>query len=296
MRLRKRWFFVFVLALLSFSPAYALWKAHVIALSRASRTVVTTTTTTTSTTTTTFVPSLIASAAVYYNSDTGVLCGGSACGNGGAVDTWQDQTANTLHVTQSTGSAKPTYVATDADFNNKPSLSFDGGDNLSVADNAVFDVGTGDFWFAIVGKFTSQFVVGRDSYPAGGYTGWFLSYNDAFGGGANTFQLMARFNGGAASNYVNGSSATTNTAAHLIIGKRISDVLYLVEDGTAKGTSGAVSVNVSNNSNFKIGDADDNAGFRFNGKISMYVYGNGTLSNGDQTNLVAFSQSTYGTP
>ena len=42
------------------------------------------------------------------------------------VSQWNDQTVNARHFTQATGSAQPTYNATDATLNNQPTLSFDG--------------------------------------------------------------------------------------------------------------------------------------------------------------------------
>ncbi len=53
--------------------------------------------------------------------------------DGDSVDTWHDQSGDGRNFTQSTASKKPTFVASDATFNSKPCLSFDGSDQLSLA-------------------------------------------------------------------------------------------------------------------------------------------------------------------
>lgn len=64
--------------------------------------------------------------------------------NGSTVSQWNDKSGNSTHVSQSTGSAQPTYNATG--FNGKPTLSFDGGDNLVSTLNHGL---TGDIEFSL---------------------------------------------------------------------------------------------------------------------------------------------------
>ena len=52
--------------------------------------------------------------------------------NGEAVTSWADATGNERTFTQGTASAQPTFVSSDADFNNHPVVHFDGGDELTT--------------------------------------------------------------------------------------------------------------------------------------------------------------------
>lgn len=76
--------------------------------------------------------------------------------SGGAVSAWNDQSGtgdSNKNATQGTGSAQPTYVSSDAEFNNRATISGDGGDFL--------ETGT---WAASLAQACTVFVVcKRDS-------------------------------------------------------------------------------------------------------------------------------------
>ena len=75
--------------------------------------------------------------------------------DGDSVDEWKDQSGNNKHFTQSTASKKPTFVASDATFNSKPCLSFDGGDQLTKAFDA--DLNSNEFTIFMVLSITNNF-------------------------------------------------------------------------------------------------------------------------------------------
>lgn len=84
--------------------------------------------------------------------------------NGDSVDTWHDQSGDGRNFTQSTASKKPTFVASDATFNSKPCLSFDGGDQLTLDFDA--NLNTNEFTHFIVMSVTNDnddFQVGFES-------------------------------------------------------------------------------------------------------------------------------------
>jgi hypothetical protein len=74
--------------------------------------------------------------------------------NGDAISEWKDQSGDGRDFTQTTASKKPTFVATDATFNNRPCLSFDGGDQLTLP----FDVNlnTNEFTIFMVMSVTND--------------------------------------------------------------------------------------------------------------------------------------------
>ena len=69
--------------------------------------------------------------------------------DGDAVATWADASGNNRNFTQSTSSKKPTYIASESDFNNMPVLRFDGGDKLELAFDA--NLNTNEFTIFFVG-------------------------------------------------------------------------------------------------------------------------------------------------
>ena len=74
--------------------------------------------------------------------------------DGDSVNTWEDESGGGRNFTQSTVSKKPTFVASDATFNNKPCLSFDGGDQLSLAFDA--NLNTNEFTIFMVMSVTND--------------------------------------------------------------------------------------------------------------------------------------------
>lgn len=74
-----------------------------------------------------FLPTRVSDCRLWLRADLGVTQVANA------VSAWADQSEagdSNRNAVQATGAAKPTYVAADANFNGKPTVSFDGGDNL----------------------------------------------------------------------------------------------------------------------------------------------------------------------
>jgi hypothetical protein len=74
----------------------------------------------------------------------------------GAVSQWNDKSGNGDHLVQATAAKKPTYSATGIG-GVQPSLSFDGGDVLTTAANAVATGGVSDFACFVVGQMSDDF-------------------------------------------------------------------------------------------------------------------------------------------
>jgi len=84
--------------------------------------------------------------------------------DGDSVSVWNDQSGDGRDFTQATASKKPTFVASDATFNNRACLSFDGGDQLSLAFDT--NLNTNEFTHFIVMSVTNDnddFQVGFES-------------------------------------------------------------------------------------------------------------------------------------
>ena len=84
--------------------------------------------------------------------------------DGDSIAEWEDQSGGGRDFTQSTASKKPTFVASDATFNSRPCLSFDGGDQLTLNFDA--NLNTNEFTQFIVMSVTNDnddFQVGFES-------------------------------------------------------------------------------------------------------------------------------------
>ncbi len=68
--------------------------------------------------------------------------------DGAAVTQWDDSSGNGRNFTQGTVSKQPAYVASEANFGNKPAVRFDGGDKLSIAYDA--ELNTNQFTVFVV--------------------------------------------------------------------------------------------------------------------------------------------------
>jgi len=66
-----------------------------------------------------FSPSDISNLIVDYDASLGITL------NGDDVSDWDDQSGNSNDLAQTTASKQPLFIASDSDFNNNPSLSFD---------------------------------------------------------------------------------------------------------------------------------------------------------------------------
>ena len=90
-----------------------------------------------------------------------------------AVSQWDDVSGNGHSFVQGTGSAKPSFVATDSDYNNNPYVHFDGGDSLSVAFDAALN--TNQFTLFVVSTVDSDNNVYQGIIQnSDGNTGWYM--------------------------------------------------------------------------------------------------------------------------
>jgi hypothetical protein len=208
---------------------------------------------------------------------------------------WNDASGNGLHTnSQDTAGARPTITASNADAGNRRTFSGDGGDYLTVNDNAALDVGTGAFMVMAVckqGATGDRMVCGKDSFNGGGFVGFFLQWNQT--GFANKWNFATR-NGGGANNQLFGTS-TTSVGWHMVMGVRDGSgnkTLYI--NNAANGTQNDSSVDVDNTSAFKLFTADDALNQKWDGELAAVVVVKGAISAGDRTSLYNRYVALYG--
>lgn len=206
---------------------------------------------------------------------------------------WDDATLNANHVTQGTGAAQPLIVDPDANLKSpRKSLSFDGGDYMTHADNASLRVGSADFFIATVSKMSSGILMGKDSFSGGSFIGYFIQYND--GDSINKVKFTTRNSTTVGQNALIPSGTTNTTAFHVIMAARTSGVLTLYVDNVLMGTLAESGVTDTDSAAaFKVGTADEALNAKFNGQHAAILLAKTTLSAGIRSGLYNYLRDKY---
>lgn len=191
-------------------------------------------------------------------------------GDGNAVSQWDDASGNGLHLTQGTGSQQPTYRASTAAFNGQPTVEF-AIDWMSTAGFTA--IATGDV-FCVASSETSSFV-------------W--AGND----GSHRWDLLHASSGNFALH--NGGSYITvagDTDPHAIRATYDStDVLNVDGTDILSGNAGTHSLD-----GLYVGRYYFDTTNRLAGHIAFLGIIDGGLTAQERSDLLAWSQSHYGTP
>lgn len=71
------------------------------------------------------------------------------------VSSWADQSSKGNHAVQGTGTAQPTYNATDATLNNQPTVTADGSNDVMTSASLTTDLATDDLYICAIVKFNT---------------------------------------------------------------------------------------------------------------------------------------------
>jgi hypothetical protein len=227
-----------------------------------------------------FLPSSLANLFSWHKADTGVTL------NGGNVASWADQSGNGYTYSQGTAANQPAYNATDASFNNLPSMTFDG-TNDGLATGAVT---FGPYTLFIVGYFTTD--VGgiwiRTRSSDANQHDRFLATN-----GATSGMLVAQ-RGATVCNKL-GPNMLGTTARTFTIQMTGTFATYLAwQNGAAMSlTNGGFTNNVGTST--EAGTMQlMNAGTKCAGRIAEVIVYSAALSQADREAVEAYLQTKYG--
>ncbi len=212
--------------------------------------------------------------------------------DGDSVSSWADSSGEGNTLTQSVSGAQPSYQ-TDELFG-KPVVRFDKdaspGDNMLNADmGGDFDVGTGDFYLALVAKFPTtsgnQFVMTK----ATGTQGLTVFIN---GSGTLLFRPQTS---GVTTNNIQQTNVTDNEF-HVIVCRRVSGVITGHYDGQAFTTDDGTKVNngsIDNDNDFRLGSSST-GGLDTDMDLSEALLATGTLTDSDRDKLTGYLAWKYG--
>lgn len=201
-------------------------------------------------------------------------------GDGNAVTTWDDATANGRDVTQATGTKRPLYRASVAALNGQPALEFDGTDDFLQTVSA-FTVTSGTL--------TKVIIYQLRSHPGGNRFIW-----AAMDGGSNRCDVYKTgshnvYGSAAAGGSINFGGGTRDFNAHLEIDTFGASGKIEI-DGTSVATGSGTAALTTHCLGAYFGGE--------NGAITLAFAGMlvGTLATDEKADLLAWAQDHYGTP
>lgn len=212
--------------------------------------------------------------------------------DGAAVTSWSDSSGQGNTLTQSSSGAQPSYETNE--LNSLPIVRFDkdadSGDNMLNADmGGDFDIGTGDFFLAMVAKFSTasgnQFVMSK----AFGTRGLNIFLNSS---GTLFFRPQTQ---GVTTNNIQQTGATDGQF-HVIVCRRVSGVITGTYDGQAFTTDNGSKVNngsIDNDNDFRIGSSST-GGLDTDMDLAETLLGTGTLSDTNRSKLEGYLAHKWG--
>lgn len=221
-----------------------------------------------------FLPTDIANIAVWLRADKGITT------SGGAVSQWDFENGTFRgvdKVSQGTGANQPTHIVSDAAYNNRSVISFDGTDWL---DTIAFS--------SPIAQPNTIFIVGDASAIGGAERNFFLQTpNLDASGDVNSFENVS--SGWRISAGVNLTGGTEDTNVNLFeaIYNGVSSSLDINGSNVLSGNTGAdpmKDMRVGNHSNGVIG---------LTGKIAEIIVYNALLSAGDRTLVRSYLNMRY---
>ena len=207
-----------------------------------------------------------------------------------AISAWADQSVNGITVTQGTAGAKPTYSATGGP-NNKPCVTFDGGDTLTaltIAQTTVFGASAG--------------TVGIVMNPTGGTGGvipcmWYQTVNsNNMYLYLNTASNTIKFEYGDDTNGNSTSTLMTVDAWHYYVITCVNSTTHTAfKDGVADGNSPfTVTSSVLSSANGTIDIGSYGGAVAFTGAIAEIVWFKTALGTADGTALGDYFAARHG--
>lgn len=196
--------------------------------------------------------------------------------NGAAVGTWPDETANNRDLTQATAGSKPTYTASSAGFNNHPTVATDGtADFMQTASWTGLSSAT----IVLVGKLTGGSTTKIIVDGIGSSNRNALNSNSSGKWGLNAGTSIA-------------SAANSDTSLHYFRAEfAATDTLMIDGASSISGDAGSQTL-----TGLTFGSRyDGTANFGAFEAAFIGVY-SGALSTDDKADLLAWSQSFYGSP
>ena len=205
----------------------------------------------------------------------------SSLSDGDTVASWENQ-ATPQDVLQSTETRKPTFQTDE--LGGQPVIRFDGtNDILSDGTVADLNVGTGDVWFATLGKMTNTSAVG-----------FMWEKGSTSLGLMNTKTGTLAFRLGSTTNIpLMNSGNWSRTDFFMTTAKRSTGSCTAFYNGSATDTTGTTNTGSVNNSNvFDIG-ASAVGGNSMNGDIAEILVGGGSSTRGELRQVEGYFARKY---
>lgn len=206
-----------------------------------------------------------------------------------SVSTWADQSGNGRDATAS-GSATPTYIASNAFFSGRATVSFDGNDFMSSALASSMGI-TGNSARTIFFAFSQDSSASRNILGYGTNSG-----GNLFDVAATGQRIAGHFFG---SPFVGSGSSQSFTLNQMTVGTALYDgtnfQTYLHDDAFSGLASSTAYALTTGDSNFRIGGGMYSSYNNFNGDIAEVLVYSGALSAADRSAIDGYLRTKYTT-
>jgi hypothetical protein len=199
-------------------------------------------------------------------------------GDGNAVSSWRDAGTAAADVAQATGSVQPTYRASVAALNSKPAIQFDGADHLDAT-----GISTIAQPFCVVTVLNIATVASNQIF-----------INDQTGTSDNLLGVSTSGPAYSVRSDTVLSAGTATTGGQLLVVKFDGASTTLEKNGSVAGTGNAGTV-AHENARYLGGTSLGAAGLS-NGHLAFVGFIGRDLTSQERSDLLAWSQSHYGTP
>jgi hypothetical protein len=217
-----------------------------------------------------FTPLDLGGVFLWLRSDLGITL------NGSTVSAWADQSGAGNNATQSNGSQQPTYSASDASYNGRPSLSFTNGSATSLATAAFAKAQP--HWGAVVGEM-----------DAAAQTGGFVDAAVVAHGGVIYGSSTNKYASAYAGSTLISTTAVGSKSA-IIVNFNLTTSVYVNASASAavSGSAGTEAID-----GLAIGGANNEVHY-LTGKVLEVVYGTGNLTTAQISQLLQYFGAIYG--
>lgn len=200
--------------------------------------------------------------------------------NDSLVQTWPDRSGRGNDASQATGSARPTLKTNTK--NTRPTLSLDGGDDLDVANESNFDIGTYTL-FGVAVRTAGATLIAKNVLIAGA-TRRKLQIDIT-----DDFQLSA----GADGSSIATAATVSNYNIYCVVGRADADH-DLVLNGDITNSTTTLDDTSFNNGILEIGGAFSNGAERLTGNIAEIIIYNRALQRRERTRVEKYLSRHWG--
>lgn len=227
-----------------------------------------------------FFPRKLPNLVLWLRSDLGITL------NGSNVSAWADQSGNGNNVSQGTAAQQPVFNSTDSSIRNKPSLTFDGSNDVLIGTPAAALTSNKNWSFFVVHKPNSFATVKIIASIGNGSTGYAFSLN---GNSTNKREMQIKLQ-----RFVEDGAAASGSYEYWTGQCNNSAVLSMRVNGASQSLDFPNTTPSTPSADVEIGAANSGGTGSFNGRIAEVILYNRLLSSIEVAKVEKYIKKRYG--